>query len=65
MSIVRANLMTTNGYTPYCGGMCKSMPRTKFDGKQFVCPSCGWVSSFPTEFIREYVGKWEQTDNPS
>ena len=56
-SIVRENLMNEPGYSPYCGAMCKWMPRTRFNGKQFVCPDCGWVSSFPKEFIDEYKKK--------
>ena len=53
--IVRKNLLTRKGYTPYCGNMnCKRMPRTKFDGEQFVCDSCGWRSEFPADFITEY-----------
>lgn len=59
MSIVRDNLMTKPGYTPYCGNdKCRVMPRTLFNGKQFVCPRCGWVSSFEEEFINEYKKKW-------
>lgn len=59
-SIVRDNLMTQEGYSPYCGNgsNCRySMPRTFFNGKQFDC-KCGWVSSFPPEFIKEYKEKW-------
>ena len=60
MSIVRENLMTEKNYSPYCGSnTCKSMPRAKFNGEQFVCPSCGWISEFPIEFIAEYKNKWE------
>lgn len=60
MSIVRDNLMTRKGYSPYCGyGFCKTMPRTNFDGKQFVCPDCGWRSEFPSDFITEYKSKWK------
>jgi len=60
MSIVRKNLMEKRGYTPYCGdsiGEC-SLPRTYFNGEQFVCRRCGWVSDFPTEFIQQYKNKW-------
>lgn len=56
--IVRHNLMTEPGYSPYCGALCRVMPRTRFNGEQFVCPCCGWVSSFPKEFIDEYKKKW-------
>lgn len=58
VSVVRRNLMTVPGYSPYCGAMCRVMPRTRFNGEQFVCPCCGWVSSFPKEFIDEYKKKW-------
>jgi hypothetical protein len=34
------------------------MPRTRFNGKQFVCPECGWQSEFPEDFIKEYKAKW-------
>ena len=57
--VVRRNLMTDEHYTPYCGGLCKEMPRTKFNKTigQFFC-SCGWVSEFPKDFILEYKRKW-------
>ncbi len=59
MSVVRNNLMTRQGYSPYCGGSsCRIMPRTVFNGKQFACPYCGWVSQFPSDFIEEYKRKW-------
>lgn len=60
MSIVRENLLTIKGYSPYCGkSHCIGlMPRTKWDGNQFVCPACGWRSQFPLEFINEYKAKW-------
>lgn len=59
-TIIRNNLMTQKGYTPYCGsnGRC-SMPRTEFNGKQFVCKQCGWVSEFPESFIKQYVKHWK------
>lgn len=60
-SIVRRNLMERKGYSPYCGldGKCHGhWPRTKFDGEQFVCPSCGWRSKFPATFIKAYRDKW-------
>ena len=55
MSIVRENLLTRPGYTPYCGSeQCRyGMPRTKFDGSQFKC-YCGWTSGFEAEFIEQY-----------
>jgi len=58
---VRQNLMNEPNYSPYCGAehCSKGMPRTKFNTKlmQFTCP-CGWVSSFPAEFIEKYTKKW-------
>jgi len=62
-TIVRENLMTEKNYTPYCGSeTCRLMPRTNFNGRQFVCPNCGWVSEFPLEFITEYKNKWNLLD---
>jgi hypothetical protein len=55
MSIVRQNLMTRPGYTPYCGNekcFCY-WPRTRFNGQQFEC-MCGWHSQFEPEFIEKY-----------
>ena len=62
MSIVRENLMKRAGYTPYCGSFeCRwRMPRTHFDGEQFVC-SCGWRSEFPQDFIAKYKARWNLT----
>lgn len=59
MSIVRENLLTRAGYTPYCGGAkCPTMPRTSWTGSQFRCGQCGWVSQFPADFINEYKAAW-------
>lgn len=67
-TIVRKNLLTRKGYTPYCGDeLCKPRtlrsperwPRTNFNGEQFVCPKCGWTSSFPIEFIDVYKMTWK------
>ncbi len=57
-TIVRNNLLTEKGYTPYCGG-CDRMPRTVWSNtkQQFTC-SCGWTSSFPAEFINKYINIW-------
>jgi hypothetical protein len=69
MSIVKDNLMSRKGYTPYCGSeLCKPRtssspdrwPRTKFNGEQFECPKCGWISCFPIQFIKEYIIKWNK-----
>lgn len=60
MSIIRKNLIYQENYSPYCGsasGFC-SLPRTYFDGKQFICRNCGWNSAFPPEFIAKYKKKW-------
>ena len=59
MSVVRENLLTREGYTPYCGAEdCRyRMPRTGFDGEQFKCP-CGWRSSFEQEFISSFKLRW-------
>lgn len=58
-SIVRNNLLTVPDYKPYCGSNKKcNMLRTEFDGQQFVCPICGWCSSFEYSFIKEYIEKW-------
>ena len=65
--IVRNNLMTQKGYSPYCGDeFCKPRtpfsperwPRTRFNGKQFECPKCGWKSGFPHDFIQKYEDHW-------
>lgn len=59
MSIVRRNLMTVKGYTPYCGSTeCSTMPRTVWTGKQFKCTNCSWESSFDAEFIERYKRMW-------
>lgn len=67
-SIVRNNLMTKQGYAPYCGSItprppigngCDN-PRTVFNGEQFVCPKCGYTTKFPLEFIGEYKIKWQK-----
>lgn len=61
-SIVRENLMTKEGYTPYCGNNDSSCynPRTVYrpvDG-QFICPHCKWISKFPKDFIDRYKQRW-------
>lgn len=56
-TIVRGNLMKDKNYSPYCGGIdCKGLKRTSFNGQQFTC-SCGWISSFPDDFIKSYKEK--------
>ena len=57
-SIVRINLINRKGYTPFCGDLCQKMPRTIFNGFQFYCPTCFWVSDFPQSFIHAYKTKW-------
>ncbi len=67
-TIVRENLMNQQGYSPYCGndisrgekGGCDN-PRTKWNGKQFTCPHCGFTTSFPNDFIDRYKEKWNLT----
>ena len=64
-TIVRENLMTVEGYKPYCGnnvsrfaiGGC-SNPRVKWTGEQFKCPECGWLSEYPADFIERYKKRW-------
>lgn len=74
-SIVRENLLTRPGYSPYCGSdkCTRSNPRTQFNGYHFVC-ACGWRSQFPKEFTERYVAfrasNWKPSDfaamgNPS
>ena len=59
MSLIRDNLMTRPGYSPYCGDpACRlGMPRTHFLRGQFQC-GCGWRSGFDPEFIAAYEAKW-------
>jgi hypothetical protein len=66
MSIVRDNLMTRPGYTPYCGDekCALRMPRTRFNGSQFVC-GCGWQSQFDPEFIAKYKARWADAPSPA
>lgn len=53
--VIRTNLLTDKTYSPYCGdGSRCTMPRTKFNGEQFVCPQCKWTSAFPADFISLY-----------
>ena len=68
-SIVRYNLMTLEGYSPYCGNQLPrsgvkgcSNTRTVFNGSQFVCPQCGFKTEFPEEFITIYKNKWGLSD---
>lgn len=61
-TLVRKNLLTRQGYTPYCGNAYSEcfyrLPRTKFDGEQFIC-KCGWRSEYEEEFIEEYKKQQE------
>ena len=58
LSIVRNNLLTRPGYSPYCGNesCCGRMPRTQYweYSKQFQCSACGWESQYPADFIERY-----------
>jgi len=58
-SIVRRNLLTQEGYTPYCGADTCALrwPRTRYDGEQFVC-RCGFRSEFPGDFLARYRAAW-------
>lgn len=60
-SIVRQNLMDDVNYRPYCGAFDKrcTLPRTQYRtiDSQFICSECGWVSSFPEDFIKRYKEK--------
>lgn len=53
---VRCNILTRPNYTPYCGnyGECSELPRTSYDGEQFVCSNCGWRSKFHPDFLKLY-----------
>jgi anaerobic ribonucleoside-triphosphate reductase len=66
-TIVRENLMTREGYSGYCGDdkclprtsySVERWPRTEFNGEQFRCPKCEWLSNFPESFITRYKEKW-------
>jgi len=64
VSIVRDNMMTQRGYTPYCGNQhCGTMPRTFWNGAQMQCRHCGWQSSFELEFVAAYTEKWSIGDD--
>lgn len=67
-STVRNNLMKEPRYTPYCGAVrttdgsnddthC-SMPRTRWDGEQFVCPCGLFRTSLDAAFIEAYKARW-------
>ena len=66
-TVIRENLMTQEGYSPYCGSDiprdfvngCDN-PRTKYNSKlnQFVCPHCGFTTRFAPDFIKRYKEKW-------
>lgn len=67
-STVRNNMLKDKTYSGYCGSeLClprqypldKRWPRTKFNGKQFQCPKCGWESKFPQTFLE----LWKKTHN--
>lgn len=54
-SLVRENMLSRLGYTPYCLAQgCRAMPRMVFDGEQMKCPSCGNRTDFEPEFIDRY-----------
>lgn len=69
-STIRKNILEIPEYTPYCGSLrCKPgisitrWPRTFFNGTQFECAKCGWVSKFPKSFIEKYKTKFKLNDN--
>lgn len=66
LSLIKNNLMTRDGYSPYCGAehCFGHWPRSIFNGEQFACPHCDWVSRFPESFIQEYKTKWNLS-NPT
>lgn len=58
LSLVQNNLLTRVGYAPYCGNVrCKTLKRTDFNGDQFTCFSCGWVSKHSIAFLNKYYAK--------
>ena len=64
-TIVRENLMTVEFYAPYCGNLLSrndkngcDNPRTKFNGKQFICPKCKFTTLFEDDFITRYKLRW-------
>lgn len=58
-TIIRDNLMSREGYSPYCPNTrCSIMERTAWNGHQFKCHRCGWESRFEDEFIAEYKERW-------
>jgi hypothetical protein len=62
LTTIRQNLLTIPNYSPFCGQFAKcpgNWPRTKFNGRQFKCESCGWISQFEKEFIDQYKKKWD------
>lgn len=58
-SIVRHNLLTRDGYAPYCGSV-SCMNRVPYNMTTGVATcSCGWVSlKLPTEFINLFNRVW-------
>lgn len=58
-SLVRNNMMRREDYAPYCG-TDHCMGRAPFNGKQFQCTRCNWMSQFEPEFIEEYKAKWNK-----
>lgn len=55
MSVIRDNLLSQPGYSPYCGNWDCDMPRTFWNGTQFECPACQWKSAFDDAFIQKYL----------
>ena len=58
LSPVQNNLLTRVGYAPYCGNVCCiALKRTVFNGDQFTCVSCDWVSNHSIAFLNKYCAK--------
>ena len=56
---VRHKFMNEQDYAPYCGnGSC--MGRAPFNGKQFQCVRCNWISQYPNDFLIRYKKKWDK-----
>ncbi len=61
MTVIEENLLTVLDYTPYCGNQISSRdiggcdnPRLRFNGVQFSCPACSYMTDFEPEFIGRY-----------
>lgn len=57
ITFMQQKLMERKGYRPGCG-VCRPFQRTVFNGEQFECKYCGWVSGYDKDFIQIYKQKW-------